>query len=258
MPVEPLAEPVQGEAWLEIIQRLVRAFVNYEAVESVGHQQVCPLLEDFRIGAPGIPCLGEGLRGDIFLPVEMGYGGGLPAVGARGSDSEDIGRIARPHCRHRDGGVLLDPHSIGDKSSHKFMGLGVTLETVFFQDLGKKVIMIDCDKFRNGPAEIPQEPVRRFRRLYHIAGQGRKPFQQVVAANFPEGFEHLRGPVQASGLPAVEHQIVDALLAHQAPCGILVHRDVVLDIVPDSVCIKFVDLETGSLRRGRAVLVACQ
>ena len=79
--VEPLAERAEGEAGRLANQRLVRGFVNDEAVDAVEELLVGGGLEGGGRPGPGRLGSGHGFGGGQILAVDVGHGGGLAIVG---------------------------------------------------------------------------------------------------------------------------------------------------------------------------------
>ena len=150
------------------------------------------------------------------LAVDMRHGGRAPDVGDVSRIGRARTRVEEPHGSH--GYVRLGPHGevIPELRAMVLEGLRVIGEPAGMGYLGDGGVVLAHQQIADGAPVVEQKPVRRSRVRHHVSRQGRKPGQQVVAAQPREPFPDPARPVLRPRLDAVAQQGVQKVRADQA------------------------------------------
>ena len=258
VPAEPLAEDQQAQAGLQLVRRLMGAFVDEKAVETAEQRQVGGDLQVAGIPAVGVPVHAIGRKsfaGDDVLPVEMGHGGGLPYI-CRVDDLR-MG-IGGPDGRHRDGGAALDVHAVTDESAAGFVAFGVSSGHAVFPEDVVHAVVIGSEKLPECFPPVKEESLGLFRTAEDFSGQGRQPGPELITSGVAEYLFHAGRPGHPFGFIAVNHQVADALGPQHAVRGVFVQVQILMEIPVPGVRIELVDFQARSFGRSGMVLLACE
>ena len=170
-----MSEGSEGQSRSLVDQRLVRGFVDHEAIDSVQQLLVRGRLQGCRRPRPGRRTRGQRLCRRKILAVDMRHRRRLAIIRVVAELFLVHSRDLRPHRAHRDFGQLLHFHAVGDEGASALVRFPIVPHAPLFQrGLHLSVVLVG-DQVGDGLAEIPQELVAGFGALDHSPGENRHP-----------------------------------------------------------------------------------
>ncbi len=225
--------------------------MDHESVESGGHRCIGCWFEHGRGEDPGpvpvaVGC--ERLRGGDVLAVDVGHGGGFAHVGLETRIEYVSVLVVHPEGRHRNLGVPLAVHSVGEVGAVVLVAFRVSLHSVRLQDLVLEVVVIFGDHVSDRPSPVEQETLGLLSVVQNHSCQCWHPAEKIVAFSGLELFEHIPGPRLRSRLVAVCEEIFNATLAELSAGGIGIGLEVVVEIFSDGLRVELVNFKAGGFR----------
>ena len=257
--VEPLAEKQQAQSGFVCVGRLMSALMDDEAGDAVIHGHIGHVLQVSGIITPGVSgqaCGGEGFRRGDVLPKDMGDGGRFPDVGLGHLQGGTAAGAGNPERAHRYGGRHLEVHAVPDVHAAVLVGLRVAaLHPVFLCNSVDPVI-IGGKEFAERLAPVEEESLAVFAAPDDLAGEDRKPGNEVVAAAGLELLRQRPGPCHLLSLVTVGQDVLDAMLPYHSSGCLLIHVHISMEIVHPGFPVQLVHFQAGRLGRSRMVLFA--